>query len=144
MEFISKTEFRLHLKAEGEAIQNFDWDEEIPVNEAVDKAPEREGVLLLLDKNRNIIFVSTSNDLKRRTNELLNKSNGRFDETVFVQFSLETEYLKRFANRHSLKFLLLALEIGENNFENVLDDDDPRIVEKLERLQKIFIDAHKN
>ncbi|KJD37377.1 hypothetical protein [Paenibacillus polymyxa] len=142
MEYISKLEFRMQLKNEAENIKSFNWGEPIPVQQALDRVPEQEGVLVLLNANQEIIFVSTSKELKRRVGELLNKSNGRFNDTAFVQFTLEVEYLKRFADRHSLKHFLLALEIGENNFDNVLDDDDPRIIEKIKRLNEQLKKAH--
>lgn len=66
------------------------------------------------------------------------KSQGRFDDAVYVQFTLEYERFIRFGKKADFKNLLKFIEIGEDNFSNVLDDDDPRIIEQDKEMARLI------
>ncbi|MGG1643017.1 hypothetical protein ACIFQM_17500 [Paenibacillus sp. NRS-1782] len=137
MVYMSKTQFRIMLKSELDAIESINWSQMIPRNELSKHVPSKEGVLVLMNVNQEIIYLSATDDMVRRMDELLNKSKGRFNDTAFVQFTLELDRITRFAKKGSLKNLLELLEIGEDNLANVLDDDDPRIIQIVKEINDL-------
>lgn len=131
MEYMSKTEFRNMLEQQFARIQDFNWCDPILLSHWGEQIPNKPGIMILKNKDNIIINISASNDLARRLDELLNKSEGKFDEATQVQFTLEYEQILRFGKKADLKNLLKMAEIGEERMFNVLDDDDPRIIQQF-------------
>lgn len=140
MDYISKSEFRGMVQRQFAAIQDFKWSEPIPLINWQSDIPSEPGVLILInnDSDNEIIYISASNDLARRLDELLNKSEGRFDDATHIQFALEEEQNIRFGKKADFKNVLKMALIGEDNISNVLEDDDPRIIQKEKEIAEII------
>ncbi|MFE4709505.1 hypothetical protein ACFRAM_01415 [Paenibacillus sp. NPDC056722] len=132
--YISKSEFRSMLSHQYEAIKEFGWSDLISLIGLENHIPCQAGVLILKNKDKEIIYISATNDMPRRLGELLYKSDGRFDDTAYVQFTLEREKIMRFGKKSDFKNLLKFFEVGEENLVNVLEDNDPRIIEQDKEL----------
>lgn len=143
MKYISKTQFQLYLRRQIDVIEELEWDKITPIKSF---NSDGEGIMLLLDRNKDVVYVSATNNFNRRLVELFEKenTNGRFDNVDFIQVAKIDDYDGRIFNRKHLKE---TLEIINANFANVLDDDDPRIqaiYREIEEIRQEAMDSSGN
>lgn len=124
-------------------IKDLKWSKIISIQDFKERENDptafNEGIMVLMDSDENIIFVSASNDFYRRKCELFEKENtdGRFNCVRYIQLAHIDSSDKRFTERREIKELLTLVSISAEGFENVLDDNDPRITEIYREFQEM-------
>ncbi|WP_127491368.1 hypothetical protein [Paenibacillus glycanilyticus] len=133
MDFISRSEHYRNLQYQLERINELPWCEYMELNKSL---PEEAGIILLYNDAKELIgYSAATNNIQRRAGELL--EDERYKETVFIRYTLEDDSYIRFSTRTEIKHLIQILNTPVEKFENVLDDTDPRILEKYDALKKL-------
>ncbi|KOR87896.1 hypothetical protein [Paenibacillus solani] len=134
MDFISKSELYMSLLNQQFRIEELEWSSFIPRNKSVE-IPNEEGLIILYDNSHNILGLAVSKDLNRRKGELL--KDKRYFKTAYFRYTLESNRYKRFSTKNDFKHFLNLVESAFEKFENVLEDDDPRVIKRRNDIEEM-------
>lgn len=135
--YISISDYNRLLHADLERTNGLSWSDYIPLDQK-HLIPDKEGIIILYNKDKEIVggpAIAATNMIQRRVDELLEDKEERYKNAKFVRYIFEENQNARFSTRTDIKHLLKRIEIPPHMIENVLEDNDPRILERNRKLQ---------